>query len=140
MKTIWMIFFLLIPVIAFGQSEIIAIQNAKIYTMAGPAIDSGTVLIRDGRIEAVGASVDVPSDARIIDAGGKNVLPGFIDANCHAGLEEISAVPATVDSSESVNPTTPQMRVVDGFFPESKTIGVSRVNGIVACIVSPAST
>ena len=119
-------------------AETIAITNAKIYTLAGPVIEKGTVLMRDGKIQEVGANVQVPSDARVIDAAGKSVFPGFIDANCHIGLSEVGLVPATVDSSEGVDPVTPQMRVTDAFFPESFAIGVTRSNGVVAGIVSPA--
>ncbi|MCI0601848.1 amidohydrolase family protein [bacterium] len=130
------LFFLLLSSPAF--SETIAITNAKIYTMAGPVIEKGTVLMRDGKIQEVGSNVSVPADSRVIDASGKSVFPGFIDANCHIGLSEVTQVTATVDSSESVDPVTPQMRVTDAFFPESFAIGVTRSNGVVAGIVSPA--
>jgi imidazolonepropionase-like amidohydrolase len=118
--------------------ETIAITNAKIYTMAGPVIEKGTVLMRDGKIQQVGANVQVPSEARVIDATAKSVFPGFIDPNCHVGLSEVSQVTATVDSSEGVDPVTPQMRITDAFFPESFAIGVTRSNGVTAGIVSPA--
>jgi imidazolonepropionase-like amidohydrolase len=133
-----LIAFFVFFVSALAFAETIAITNAKIHTMAGPVIEKGTVLMRDGKIQQVGANVQVPSDARVIDAAGKSVFPGFIDANCHVGLSEIGLVPATVDSSEAVDPVTPQMRVTDAFFPESFAIGVTRSNGVVAGIVSPA--
>jgi imidazolonepropionase-like amidohydrolase len=136
---LWILFaFFLLLTSPLAFAETIAITNAKIYTMAGPVIEKGTVLMRDGKIQQVGANVQVPSDARVIDAAGKSVFPGFIDANCHVGLSEIGLVPATVDSSEAVDPVTPQMLVTDAFFPESFTIGVTRSNGVVAGIVSPA--
>ena len=119
----------------FGET--IAITNAKIYTMAGPVIENGTIVLKDGKIESVGAGVQSPAGARVIDASGKQVFPGFIDANCHVGLTEISQVDSTVDKSEAVDPVTPQMRVTDGFFPESVVIGVTRTNGVTAGIVSP---
>ena len=119
----------------FGET--IAITNAKIYTMAGPVIENGTIVLKDGKIESVGAGVQAPAGARVIDASGKQVFPGFIDANCHVGLTEISQVDSTVDKSEAVDPVTPQMRVTDGFFPESVVIGVTRTNGVTAGIVSP---
>jgi imidazolonepropionase-like amidohydrolase len=121
-----------------SSAETIAITNAKIYTMAGPVIEKGTIVIRDGKIEAVGAGVTAPSGARIIDASGKQVFPGFIDANCHVGLSEINQVTSTVDISEGTDPVTPQMRVTDGFFPESFAIGVTRSNGVTAGIISPS--
>jgi imidazolonepropionase-like amidohydrolase len=120
------------------SAETIAITNAKIYTMAGPMIEKGTIVIRDGKIEAVGANVTAPSGARLIDASGKQVFPGFIDANCHVGLSEINQVTSTVDISEGVDPVTPQMRVTDAFFPESFAIGVTRSNGVTAGVISPS--
>lgn len=132
--------FLLIPFLAQAETQPVAIVHAKIFTITGPVIEDGTVVINGDKIEAVGNTIDLPANARVIDATGKSIFPGFIDANCHAGLEEISAVPATVDDSENVDPITPHMLVTDGFFPESKTLGVSRVNGVTACVVSPSAT
>ena len=93
--------------------------------------------MRDGKIEAVGADVKIPSDARVVDAAGQSIFPGFFDANCHVGLSEIDQVTSSVDSSESVDPVTPQMKVTDGFFPESLTIAVTRSNGVTSGIVAP---
>lgn len=121
-----------------AADETIAIINAKIYTMTGAPIENGVVVVRGGNIEAVGAGIQPPADARIIDALGKTVLPGFIDSNCHVGLEEVNQVKATVDDSEATDPVTPQLSVIDAFYPDSKTIGVTRSNGITAGIVSPA--
>jgi imidazolonepropionase-like amidohydrolase len=66
--------------------SVYAITNAKIITLAGPSIDRGTVVVRNGVITAVGASVAVPGDARIIDGNGLTVYPGLIDANSSIGL------------------------------------------------------
>lgn len=120
---------------AWGNT--VAIKNAKIYTMAGPVLEKGTIVFRNGRIEAVGTNVNIPKDARVIDGSGKVVMPGMIDANCRVGLEEITQVPASMDSSESTDPVTPHLYVVDGFFPESVLIGVTRRNGITAGVVAP---
>jgi imidazolonepropionase-like amidohydrolase len=66
--------------------NVYAITNAKIITVAGPAIERGTVVVRNGVITAVGASVPVPGDARVIDGNGLTVYPGLIDANSSIGL------------------------------------------------------
>jgi len=123
---------------SFVYAETIAITNAKIYTMSGPVIEKGTVIIQDGKIQEVGAQVAVPQGARVIDGTGKVVLPGFIDANCHVGLSEIDLVDATVDASESTDPITPQMQVTDAFFPDSAVIGVTRSNGVTTAIIAPS--
>ncbi len=124
-------------VVAGAAQEPIAIVNGTVYTMAGPALENATVILRDGKIENVGSGLSIPPGAQVIDAKGKRVLPGFIDANCHVGLVEIDQVQSTVDTSETVDPVTAQVRTADAFFPESATIGVTRANGITSGIVSP---
>ena len=68
----------------FGQSY--AVTNAKIVTVSGATIERGTVVVRDGLIEAVGANAAVPADAQVFDANGSTVYPGFIDALSNLGL------------------------------------------------------
>ena len=80
-----------------------AITHAKIFTLAGSAIDDGTLVIKDGKIAAVGASVEVPAGAQVIDGKGLQVYPGLFDSVTQMGLSEIGAVSATVDSSETGN-------------------------------------
>jgi imidazolonepropionase-like amidohydrolase len=121
-----------------AADETIAIINAKIYTMTGAPIENGVLVLKGGKIEEVGTGIQPPAGAQVIDASGKTVLPGFIDSNCHVGLEEVNQVKATVDDSEATDPVTPQLSVMDAFYPDSKTIGVTRSNGITAGIVAPA--
>jgi imidazolonepropionase-like amidohydrolase len=66
--------------------DVYAITNARIVTVSGTTIDKGTVVIRGGLIEAVGANVAAPADARVIDATGLTVYPGFFDANTNVGI------------------------------------------------------
>ena len=68
-----------------------AIRNARIVTVSGPDIENGTVVIRDGKIEAVGANVAVPAGAQTIDGRGLSVYPGMIDAGTNMGLVGSSA-------------------------------------------------
>lgn len=70
-----------------------AITNARIVTMAGPVIERGTVVVRDGLIAAVGANVTAPADARVIDGTGLSVYPGMFDANSSLGIPQPSPVP-----------------------------------------------
>src|SRR5690348_17820373 len=78
--------------IAFLLAQTIAITGGTVYPVSGPKIEHGTVLIRDGKIAAVGATVTIPADATKIDATGKWVTPGLIDGAGQMGLTEISAV------------------------------------------------
>src|ERR1700733_13912004 len=77
-----------------------AIKSGKVFTLAGGPIENGTVVIRDGKIAAVGANIAIPQDAQVIDATGLEVYPGMFDPVTQIGLNEVSAVSATVDVSE----------------------------------------
>ncbi|MGH9731302.1 MAG: hypothetical protein ACRD4A_06330, partial [Candidatus Acidiferrales bacterium] len=72
--------------------SVYAIKGAKIFTLAGAPIDNGVVVIRDGKIAAVGADVAIPEGAKVIDATGLQVYPGMFDPVTQVGLEEVQAV------------------------------------------------
>ncbi len=94
---------------ASAQSQLpstYALTHARIFTLAGSPIEDGTLVIKDGKIAAVGASVEVPAGAEIIDAKGLQIYPGLFDPVTQMGLSEISAVNATVDSPETGALTT----------------------------------
>ena len=69
-----------------------AIKGGKVYTLAGAPIENGIVVIRDGKIVAVGANIAIPSDAQLIDATGLEVYPGMFDAVTQIGLDRKSVV------------------------------------------------
>ncbi len=131
---------LLIPGLqAQSQSSCVyAITHAKIFTLAGSPIEDGTLIIRDGKIAAVGATVEVPAGAQVIDAKGLQVYPGLFDAVTQMGLREIGAVSATVDTSEtgSYNPDVVAATAVS---PSSEHIPVTRASGITEVLVVPGS-
>src|SRR5687768_2946129 len=68
------------------RTDVFAITNARIVTVSGAAIEKGTVVIRDGLIEAVGANVRIPADAKTIDGAGLTIYPGFFDASSNLGI------------------------------------------------------
>jgi imidazolonepropionase-like amidohydrolase len=120
------------------SSSVYAITHAKIFTLAGSPIENGTLVIRDGKIAAVGATVEVPAGAQVIDARGLQVFPGLFDAITQMGLSEISAVSATVDTSEtgSYNPDVVAATAVS---PSSEHIPVTRASGITEVLAVPSS-
>src|SRR5437588_672081 len=87
--------------IALLLAQTIAITGGTVYPVSGPKVANATVLIRDGKIVAVGAGVTTPSGAARIDATGKWVTPGLIDGAGQLGLVEIGAVPGTRRRSRS---------------------------------------
>ena len=72
----------------------LAIQNARILTMQNGVIDNGTLLVRNGAIEAVGTDVEIPAGYQVVDAGGGAVMPGLVSAWSHAGLNRTTPPPA----------------------------------------------
>lgn len=122
-----------------ATAETVAIVGGKVITM-GPAgtIENGTVVIQDGRIQAVGANVAVPGGARRIDAAGKVVTPGLMDSISRLGLVEVSAVDGTRDSRTGSDTITAAFDVVDAFNPRSILIPVNRVEGLTRTVIAPA--
>jgi imidazolonepropionase-like amidohydrolase len=122
-----------------AAAESWAITGARLHTL-GPSgvIENGTIVIRDGRIEAVGADVDVPRDAQRIDAAGKIVTPGLYDAYSYIGVVEVSLVVETNDRVQSGARYTASFRVADAINPRSTLIPVNRIEGITRAVVTPA--
>src|SRR3982750_1540622 len=79
---------------AQANAQVYAITNARIVTVAGPAVEKGTVVMRNGLIESVGASAKIPGDAVVIDGTGYTIYPGFIDALTNLGIQAQPQRPA----------------------------------------------
>jgi len=84
-----LLFLLLAAAPPAGSAQTIAITGGKVFPVTGPPIEDGTVLIRDGRIAAVGADVAIPAGATRIDATGRWVTPGLVDVNTELGLVDV---------------------------------------------------
>src|SRR3954470_18396000 len=119
-----------------GKKLTVAIRNATIVPVSSATIPNGTIVFSNGVITAVGASAQIPANATIIDGTGLFVYPGLIDAGSHVGLEEISAVPGTVDTAE-LGDINPNARAEVAVNPHSNVIPVTRVNGITSVVTEP---
>ena len=118
----------------------IAIRGGTVYTMAGPPIPNGTVLIAEGKIVSVGgAELPVPDGTEIIDAAGCWVTPGFIDAHSHLALWGEPELPMTADENELTDPITPHIRARDGINPHDIGITKVRAAGFTAVYTGPGS-
>ena len=114
-----------------------AIRNAHIVPVSGPDIDSGTVVIRDGKIEAVGATANVPAGAQIVEGRGLWVYPGMIDAGTSLGLVEVGqGAPGTVDTGE-VGDLNPNAKAIFAINPHSAHVAVTRVDGVTNVVTMP---
>lgn len=116
---------------------VFAIRNARIVTVSGADIENGTIVIRDGKIEAVGTTVNVPAGAQAIDGRGLSVYPGMIDAGTNMGLVEVpQGANGTVDTSE-VGELNPNAKAITAVNPHSAHIAVTRVEGITNTLTAP---
>jgi imidazolonepropionase-like amidohydrolase len=115
-----------------------AIKGGKIFTLTGTPIENGVVIIRDGKIAAVGAGVAIPSDAQVIDATELEVYPGLFDPITQIGLTEVSAVSATQDISE-LGDFNPELVAATAVNSASAHIPVTRANGITEVIAAPGT-
>jgi imidazolonepropionase-like amidohydrolase len=113
------------------------IRNAHIVTMSGAEIENGTVVISDGKIAAVGATVNAPSGAQQIDGQGLSIYPGMMDAGTSMGLVEVGqGANGTVDTSE-VGELNPNAKAVIALNPHSAHIAVTRVDGVTNTLTAP---
>lgn len=123
--------------IAFLLAQTIAITGGTVYPVSGPKIENATVLIRDGRIAAVGTNVAVPAGATRIDAAGKWITPGLIDGAGQMGLREISAVQGTNESQLRGTEVAAAFNVLEGINPASILIPVNRIEGVTTTLAVP---
>ncbi len=101
-----------------GQTRAVAIQGGTVLPISGPAIRGGTVVLSGGKIVSIGTNVAIPAGAEIVDATGKYVMPGVIDAMTSLGL-------AATDLSEPGNSYTPELRAFEAFNPYG-TLGAGK--------------
>jgi imidazolonepropionase-like amidohydrolase len=118
----------------FGQTYIIT--NARVVPVSAPPIEHASVLLKDGKIAAVGAQIKPPANAKRIDGTGLTVYPGLIDAYTTLGLKEISSVKGSVDTTE-LGANNPQAQAWIAVNPYSEMIRTARINGITSALVAP---
>lgn len=118
-----------IPV-AFGQTAAhhdVVIKNAMVMTATHGNIPNGSVYIKDGKIAAVGQSVNAPASATVIDAQGKYLTPGIVDSHSHIALDD--------DVNEATSPVTPQMIMKDAFDYQDKAIYRALAGGVTTSLL-----
>lgn len=118
------------------EQGIILIKNATIVPVTSEKIEGASLLIKDGKIAALGKEIEETPGAKVIDASGMFVYPGFIDGYTSIGLSEISAIPSTVDIRE-LGQYNPELRAAWAINPHSVHFAISRINGTTAVLVAP---
>src|SRR6266513_745793 len=123
---------------AGASAQTIAITGGKVYPVSGPVIENGTVVITNGSISAVGANVPIPAGAQRIDATGKIVTPGFVDASTQLGVQEVAAKNDTRDmSARGKDNIAAAFTVWEGLNPNSVLLAPARKEGITTVVVLP---
>jgi len=120
-------------------SRTTVIRNVNLLTAAGPMIRNGAILLQNGKIAAVGATVDAPADALVIDGGGKYVTPGIIDDHSHLGVYAAPGGNALSDGNEATNPTTPQVWAEHSVWPQDPQFPRNLAGGVTTLQVLPGS-
>lgn len=117
-----------------------AIVGATVLTATGRRIENGVVVMIDGRIAAVGGpDTPVPAGLQVIDARGRWVTPGIIDAHSHLGVYPSPSVPATSDGNEATNPNTGQVWSEHSLWPQDPGFNTARAGGVTTLMILPGS-
>ena len=120
-------------------SKTTVIKNATILTAVGPRIEGGSVLLKDGKIAAVGKDIAVPADAVVIDGTGKFVTPGLIDTHSHLGVYPAPGTEANSDGNEAVRPNTAYVWAEHSVWPQDPQFPRNLAGGITTLQVLPGS-
>ena len=116
------------------------IKNGHIKPIVGAELANGCVLIDDnGKIAAVAETIEAPEGACVIDAGGRLVTPGCVDAHSHIGLDNEAVGWEGHDYNEAVDPVTPQMRAIDSIYPQDESLANAIQGGVTTACTGPGS-
>lgn len=116
--------------------ETLALVGATAHPVSSPPIDNATILVEDGKIREIGADVEVPDGARVVDLAGQHVYPGFVHPGSILGLIEISSVRGTRDTTE-VGQVNSNIRAEVAFHADSMLLPPSMSGGILTAHVVP---
>ena len=120
-------------------SRATVIRNATILTAAGPAIERGSILLQDGKVASIGANVNAPSDALVIDAEGKWVTPGVIDTHSHLGVYAAPGIESLQDGNEMTSPNTAEVSAEHSLWPQDPQFDLSLAGGVTTMQILPGS-
>ena len=121
------------------MSPPVLLQRATVLTGNGQRLDAADVLMRDGRIVAVGNGLEVPADAVRVDASGKWVTPGIIDIHSHLGVYPSPGASAHSDGNEATSPVTAQVWAEHSIWPQDPGFHAALAGGVTALQILPGS-
>ena len=125
--------------LAWAQPAV-AFKGAAIRTAAGPDLADGILVIRDGKIVAVGGKdTPIPEGARVIDASGKTIVPGLVDSHSHIGIFNRPSTPGGSDGNEGSGAVQPALRAIDAVWPDDPGIRMALAGGVTVANIMPGS-
>ena len=116
------------------------IRNGTIYDAVRDEPFVGDILAKDGKIAAIGANLEAPEGAEIVDATGLNVFPGLVEAHGHIGLDGWAVGYEGTDYNEYNDPVTPQLRAIDGLNPFDYSLRDAALGGVTTLCTGPGSS
>jgi imidazolonepropionase-like amidohydrolase len=124
-----------------GDKSVVVYQGARIHTCAGPVIERGTLVVKDGKIVAIGPEkdVEIPPGALIRDVSGKTIIPGLVDTHSHIGIFGRPATGASADGNEMTGPVQPGLRALDAINPDDPGIKMAIAGGVTTANIMPGS-
>ena len=119
-----------------SQDNNFFLRGGTVHTIAGPVIDNGSIIVRDGKIIGVGKNLTPPAGMPVIDITGQHVYPGMIDSASMVGANSFKEEPdfSVVAKRGNFNP---QIVAINGVHPDSEQIPIGRANGVTSVVVIP---
>ncbi len=119
----------------------VVFRGARLLTAAGPAIESGVLVVQKGKIIALGDTkhTPIPENAVVRDVVGKTIIPGLVDTHSHIGIYPKPSVPAHGDGNEMSGPVQPGVRAIDAIYPDDPGIRMARTGGVTTANIMPGS-
>ena len=117
----------------------VLIRGATVLTGTGERLDGADVLLRDGRIAAVGGRIEAPAGATVVDGSGKWLTPGIIDVHSHLGVYPSPGVSAHEDGNEMIDPVTPNVWAEHALWPQDPGLAAALAGGVTTLQVLPGS-
>jgi imidazolonepropionase-like amidohydrolase len=121
-----------------ARADVVVIDHGTVFVPGGPPLADGTVVLDGGRVRAVGKGVAAPAGARRIDATGKVVTPGFIDASSQVGMVDVELEATTDDTDPTGDPFQPALRAIDGYNPRAVGVALTRAYGVTSVVLAPS--
>lgn len=118
---------------------VLAVTGATLHRVSGPPIEGGVMLVRGGRITAIGADMVIPADARVLDLRGSTIIPGIVESHSHMGLKQLFRPETGSDNNELSKPINAEVRAIDGLATHDPAFRLALAAGITTMNITTGS-